>query len=799
MIGKTFLQYEILEQLGAGGMGIVYKALDKKLDRLAALKFLPAAVSSDPEQKKRFLQEAQAASSLDHPNICTIYQIGETKEGQLFIAMACYEGETLKKKLDSGILPLPEAMDITAQITAGLKKAHSVNMIHRDIKPANIIITEDGIVKILDFGLAKIAGMSGITDNDTTVGTAAFMSPEQTRGTDVDHRTDIWSTGVLIYQMLTGRLPFRGEYEQAIIYSILNEEPEVPSRWRDDLPGPVESIILKCLAKELSERYQDVDELKEEIEAFTGNSGSRTTAVTGAVSSRTKKSRNHGAKVFLSYSRKNRDGHLADTFFSRLQEAGFDPFLDSKSIRPGDEWFKKIDEALEACDYLLIFLSKGSLNSEMVTEEVRRAKKRRETNSDERPVIIPVRVQLPYGQDTNYELAGYLESFQQILWNSEKDTERILSRIISVISEGTQPEAKTAQRQRIAIADTDRPLPNAPLELDVPTGTVSLQSKYYVVRKGEKAFVKEVLKPGALMRIKAPRQFGKTSLLARIQQFAKSNGHRVIPLTFQKLDERALADLDQLLKNLCAVLSRKLGIPVNIKEFWDDEFLGLKMKCSFYIENYVFEKVRDPIVFAIDEADRLFKYKDVSADFFSMLRAWHEEAKNNELWQQMKIIITHSTEVNLSMEELNQSPFANVGIQKNLLEFSFEEVRDLVNRHELDWKDSQVQQLMALIGGYPYLVRKALYDIAQDNFTFEQFLKEAPTDEGPYGDHLRRHLSLLRRRPKLQAEMKCIIETGQSAELDCFYTLTAGGLIKGEPTDARPGFELYRLYFESRI
>jgi serine/threonine protein kinase len=229
MDGVNISHYKVLEKLGEGGMGIVYKAEDTRLKRPAALKFLPRELNRDPEAKQRFILEAQAASALDHQNICTIYEINETEEGQLFIAMAFYEGETLKSKIDRGLLPLSEALDIIVQVAKGLHAAHEKGIVHRDIKPANIIITNDGVAKIVDFGLAKFAGQSMITRTGSTAGTVAYMSPEQARGEPVDHRTDIWSLGVTLYEVLSGCPPFKSDYEQAIIYSILNSDP---ARWR---------------------------------------------------------------------------------------------------------------------------------------------------------------------------------------------------------------------------------------------------------------------------------------------------------------------------------------------------------------------------------------------------------------------------------------------------------------------------------------------------------------------------------------------------------------------------------------
>jgi serine/threonine protein kinase/tetratricopeptide (TPR) repeat protein len=261
MIGKTISHYKIIENLGSGGMGVVYQAEDTKLKRTVALKFLPPSLSNDSQAKKRFIQEAQAASALDHPNICTIHEIGDTDEGQSFIAMACYDGQSLKDKIKDERLRTDDAIGIIIQIAKGLARAHEEGIVHRDIKPANIMITNRGEVKILDFGLAKLAGQTRLTKTGSTVGTVAYMSPEQATGETVDHRSDIWSLGVVLYEMLTGQLPFKGDYEPAMIYSIINESPPNIRESREDIPAELEQIITRCLAKDPKERFSSVEEL----------------------------------------------------------------------------------------------------------------------------------------------------------------------------------------------------------------------------------------------------------------------------------------------------------------------------------------------------------------------------------------------------------------------------------------------------------------------------------------------------------------------------------------------------------
>jgi class 3 adenylate cyclase/tetratricopeptide (TPR) repeat protein len=258
-------KYEVLEKLGQGGMGTVYRAKDTRLNRFVALKFLSKDLTTRPEFKHRFTQEAQAASATEHVNICTIFEIDETASGQTFIGMALYEGETVRDKIRRGPLTIEESLAIVTQLAQGLSQAHQRAIVHRDIKPANIMVTTEGTVKILDFGLAKLGGLSDLTQAFQVVGTVIYMSPEQARGDDVDRRTDLWSAGIVFYQMLTGRLPFQGDHAQAYLHSLLNDQPVPPSAFRDGLPEEAEDIILKCLQKAPLDRYGSAEELLEDL------------------------------------------------------------------------------------------------------------------------------------------------------------------------------------------------------------------------------------------------------------------------------------------------------------------------------------------------------------------------------------------------------------------------------------------------------------------------------------------------------------------------------------------------------
>ncbi len=260
-------KYRIIEPIGKGGMGVVYKAEDIKLERTIALKFLPAELTEDPEARERFVREAKAAAALSHPHICTVYEIGE-EENQYFIAMECIEGQSLKQKIQKGPLDQGEALNIALQVAEAMEEAHKKGIVHRDIKPGNIMLTDKGAAKVMDFGLAKVFGASLITQEAKTMGTIAYMSPEQARGEEVDHRTDIWSLGVVLYEMFSGQLPFMSEHDQAVVYSILNEQPKPIAEQRSSFPATLWQVVSKALEKNLYDRYQRMEELLDDLKSI---------------------------------------------------------------------------------------------------------------------------------------------------------------------------------------------------------------------------------------------------------------------------------------------------------------------------------------------------------------------------------------------------------------------------------------------------------------------------------------------------------------------------------------------------
>ena len=277
MVGSVVRHYEILNEVGRGSMGIVYRALDRRLNRHVILKFLPGHLSVDHGVRERFVREAQAGAATEHINICTVYEISETEDGQTFIAMAYYDGQTLKDRIEEGPLEIDECVKVVQQIADGLAAAHRHGIVHRDIKPSNIILTRDGTVKIVDFGIAKLAGASALTKSNSFLGTISYMSPEQIRREEVDHRTDIWSLGVVAFEAITGRRPFWGDYEQVIAYGILNDRVPPLRRERPEIPGRLVDIIERMLDRNRKSRFQHAEDVVRELAAVLNDQSSPTT------------------------------------------------------------------------------------------------------------------------------------------------------------------------------------------------------------------------------------------------------------------------------------------------------------------------------------------------------------------------------------------------------------------------------------------------------------------------------------------------------------------------------------------
>ncbi|NEP43564.1 MAG: molecular chaperone Tir, partial [Okeania sp. SIO2H7] len=346
----------------------------------------------------------------------------------------------------------------------------------------------------------------------------------------------------------------------------------------------------------------------------------------------------------------------------------------------------------------------------------------------------------------------------------------------------------------------DRIVPPVAVEPELPGGQVDVASPFYIERPPiEERCKQTILQPSALIRIKAPRQMGKTSLMARILHGASSEGYRTVALSFQLIDKAVFSNLDKFLKWFCAYVGRELRIPNQLEDYWDDIF-GSKVNCKDYFEKYLLAQIETPLILALDEIDRVFEYADIAEDFFGLLRAWHEESKRRAIWKKLRLLVVHSTEVYIPMN-INQSPF-NVGLPVELPEFNLEQVKDLAGRHNLNWSDKEVEDLMAIVGGHPYLVRVALYHLSRQDLSLGELGETAATEGGIYSDHLRRHLWNLQEVKELKAAMKEVVNAGNGkVQLKGMlaFKLDSLGLVKLEGNECYPRCELYRQYFRLHL
>ncbi|NJO43191.1 MAG: CHAT domain-containing protein [Cyanobacteria bacterium CRU_2_1] len=336
-------------------------------------------------------------------------------------------------------------------------------------------------------------------------------------------------------------------------------------------------------------------------------------------------------------------------------------------------------------------------------------------------------------------------------------------------------------------------------ELESPEGCVGLHSRLYVDRPPiESDCYATVLKPGALIRVKAPRQMGKTSLMQRILHQAAQQGQRTAYLNFQTADAEFLESIDLFLQWFCASITNELNLDDRLPEFWNG-VLGSKNKCSNYFQRYLLPTIAEPLTLGLDEVDQVFQHLPIAQDFFGLLRAWHERGKDDPLWQKLRLVIVHSKEVYIPLN-INQSPF-NVGLPIELPELNPAQVRDLVQRHGLPWSNVEIEQLMGMVDGHPYLVRKALYELTRGSLTLAQFLQIAPTEEGLYGDHLRRHLLNVTADEPLEAAMRQVVAIDQPVRIESSlaFKLRSMGLVKLHRNDVLPLCNLYRLYFCDRL
>ncbi len=798
LIGQILGQYKIVEQIGVGGMATVYKAYQPGLDRYVAIKVLPAQHALTPGFKERFSREARAVAQLSHPNILPIYDVGV--EGDLsYFVMKYVRGHTLRELLGQPLDLLTVSRYID-QVAAALDHAHERGIVHRDVKPTNILLEDDWLL-LADFGLAKIvAGAQQITSSDVIVGTPAYLSPEQAQGVPTDHRADIYSLGVVLFEMVVGRAPYDADSPMGILLKHVIEPLPQPRLMRPDLPPGVEEVILKAMAKDPAQRFDRAGQIAEALRAHLHLSSSAV-----SVPSTTRP-----AHLFISYKRNvEPDQQLANYLYEFLSQQGHSVFID-RTLRTGDDWLEQIDREIKASDFLVVLLSKESAHSEMVQAEIRRASDYRRLQG--RPHTLPVRV--AYEGLLPYSIDAFLDPLHYVVWRDGADNERIGWEILAAIAGDSLPRKPISISQVTSgvafsedggvIADAEGLHPPLPefdprlLEaLEAPGGVVKLRDKFYIERHADALLKREVFKAGSTTTIRASRQTGKSSLLVRGVNEARQNGASVVNLDLQRIDADRLASPDLFLRDLAELIVRKLRLdPTEVDRFWRSA-LGPQDKLTYLLEDYILSASETPIVLALDEVDRLLQ-TPFHNDFFALLRSWHNSRALDEQWDRLNLVMVISTEPYLLINDVNQSPF-NVGLKIYLEDFDEAQVRDLNQRHNTPVAETNLSQLLTLLGGHPYLTRKALYTMVTERLTWRNLIQTATLDRGLFGDHLRRQQWLLRDEPELREALKQVIEHNRCQDELALFRLLQVGLIKGSGDVYSCRCDLYRLYFKDKL
>jgi serine/threonine protein kinase len=673
--GVKFGQYEVVSLIGIGGMGEVYQAYDTRLGRHIALKLLPTQYTQDADRVRRFKQEARAASSLNHPNIITIYDIGEAYLGEgatHFIATEYIDGQTLRQRLNEAPINLPEALQIIVQTSDALAAAHKAGIVHRDVKPENIMIRRDGYVKVLDFGLAKLTESGGAAERESggaaeremkdedidprkqrvspshapplsrssfpplsrsqqsttpgiVLGTFAYMSPEQAQGQQVDTRSDIFSLGIVLYEMIAGRVPFDGLSPAEVMAAVLNRRTPSLAPYAKGIPAELERIVTKALAKDREERYQMMKDL------------------------------------------------LADL------------------------------------------------------------------------------------KNLKFEL---------------------------------EVEARLKNPDSTALRDLFEPV----------GGAVPLDSGFYIIRSTDEKFRQAISRQDSIVLVKGARQVGKTSLLARGLQQARESGAHVVLTDFQSISAEYLDSIGRFWLTLANAFADQLDLDVAPDEVWKPS-RSPSVNFEQYLRREVLLKFSAPVVWGLDEVDRLFTC-NFGSEVFGLFRSWHNKRALDPQgpWQKLTLAIAYATEAHLFITDLNQSPF-NVGTRLQLNDFTLEEVAKLNERYGSPLKDDdEIARYYRLLSGHPYLVRRGLHEMVTSNVDLTDLEAGAVADEGPFGDHLHRLLISLGKDPELCDVVRGILQGKPCPTPESFYRLRSAGLASGESTqDIKPRCLLYETYLARHL
>ncbi len=800
MIGQQIGKYVIRELLGKGGMGKIFRAVHPVLGRDVAIKLIEVDTADDPAVVGRFRREAQVVAALRHPGIIQVYDF-DVADDVLYMIIEYVPGESLAQRL-TGIqvlgqqLPLSEALRLFRAITEAVAYAHRHGVVHCDLKPGNVLLNTDEQPILTDFGISKFVSGERITVTGDILGTPHYMAPEQAAGGEIGSHTDVYALGVMLYELTTGELPFQGETSMSIVFRHVHEPPPPPRAINPVLPEAVEQIILKAMAKEPAERFQSAYELLAAIDSLT---------IAGFIPRPSVSS----TCFFICFQPHSQpDETLAHYLRDTLIDMGHTVCLDTRQrVNAGGQ----TDDQIQSSDAFVLLLSETAVNSEMVKSEVMQAYKYQKTSGS--PKIIPVRV--AYDGLLPYIMPALLEPVQYIEWRTEADNDDVVQAILRAVSNGL-PQSIASARVSAAfetsfISEDGWLLPpdqtsSPPLpafdprfvkEMTVPGGAVKQRDKFYIERLADFQLKEQIIRWGTTTTIRAPRQTGKTSLLMRGIHYARQQGVSVVFLDFQSFGREHLSEPDLFLRELAHTICDELNLDdAHVDEAWSGRRSPAK-KLTRYLEKYVLPAFESPIVLAMDEADALLQ-TNFYKDFFGLLRSWHNRRASREIWEKLNLVLVISTEPYLLIDDIHQSPF-NVGLHLGLSDFDEALVSNLNFRHGSPLTEAEIPQLMDLLNGHPYLTRLALYKMVAERLTWPDLFAQSPTDDGPFGDHLRRQYWILHDKPPLKTALRQIISDHCCPDEQGLFRLLQAGLIKGSGDVYRCRCDLYRQYFADKL